>query len=322
MIIFDGVTAAATKEQQLKTQVAQLQAGGVEITVGAVVFSEDAGSQLYTRLKREAAERVGIRYVPMQFSITDPVETIAAQLQQFNADPAVTGIIIQKPTKKIWLQAWEKATSGFEQGVSTAELNHTLVHESATFAEWWKSLTTQIAPQKDVDGLHPSTLAAIGDGTWIEQGRVLPATCQAVVEILQTAETAQNQPDAISSQKDTVLIIGKSDLLGIPLYDLLKGQGRDVELLTRNDLQSRIESGENLFDGAVIVSATGVPGLITGEMISEGTFLIDVGEPRADIDAQSVSHKAAFLTPVPGGVGPMTVVCLLENAVKLIVNKK
>ena len=322
MIIFDGVAAAATKEQQLKTQVAQLQAAGVEIIVGAVVFSEDAGSQLYTRLKREAAERVGIRYVPVEFSITDPITTISAQLQQFNTDSTITGIIIQKPTKRIWLQAWESVKSKTGGGVVETEMNHTLVHESATFAEWWKSLTTQIAPQKDVDGLHPSTLSAIGDGTWIEQGRVLPATCQAVVEILQTAETAQYQPVAINSQKDKVLIIGKSDLLGIPLYDLLKGQGRDVELLTRKELQSRTESGKNLFDGTTIVSATGVAGLVTGELISGGVVLVDVGEPRADIDAKSVAEKADFLTPVPGGVGPMTVVCLLENAVKLVVNKK
>ena len=150
----------------------------------------------------------------------------------------------------------------------------------------------------------------------------MPATCQAVVEILQTAETAQYQPVAINSQKDKVLIIGKSDLLGIPLYDLLKGQGRDVELLTRKELQSRTESGKNLFDGTTIVSATGVAGLVTGELISGGVVLVDVGEPRADIDAKSVAEKADFLTPVPGGVGPMTVVCLLENAVKLVVNKK
>jgi methylenetetrahydrofolate dehydrogenase (NADP+)/methenyltetrahydrofolate cyclohydrolase len=114
-----------------------------------------------------------------------------------------------------------------------------------------------------------------------------------------------------------VLIVGKSDLLGIPLYGVLKSQGREVELLKRKDLEERVALGQWLIDGAVVVSATGVQGLIGSEMVRDGVVLIDVGEPKADVNFNAIAAKAAFLTPVPGGVGPMTVVCLLENAVKL-----
>jgi len=312
MIIFDGVHTAAHKERAVAQAVAALESVGKHCTVGAIVFEEDAGSQLYTRLKSEAAARVGITYVAQHFSLCAPIEEIISAIQILNADPAITGIIIQKPTKKIW------------QSVRSGETT-TLVHESMAgsssmqsenqeeFAAWWRALTSSILPSKDVDGLHPSALAAIATGTWEEQGRVLPATCQAVVEILQQA-TAH----VAAAGTGKVIIIGKSDLLGVPLYSVLKGQGRDVELLTRKDLQHRIDSGRNLFDGSVIVSATGVAHLVTGELLRAGAVLVDVGEPRPDIDRSSVAAAAAFLTPVPGGVGPMTVVCLLENATKLV----
>lgn len=293
MKIFDGVTVASQKEQALTQQVAALSAQGVQLKVAAIVFAEDAGSQLYTRLKQEAAERVGISYQPFVFSITDPVAKVSETVQVLNDDKTVTGIIIQKPTKKVWAQ----------QQSPTVEVSQ--------YTDWWRSLTTQIAPHKDVDGLHPSTLAAIEAGTWQEQGRVLPATCQAVLDIM------TRLPDELQSLQAKVLIIGKSDLLGTPLYGVLKEQGRAVELLTKKDLAARQADGRLLLDAKVIVSATGVLGLITGELISEGVALIDVGEPRPDIDRASVGDKPSFITPVPGGVGPMTVSCLLENALKL-----
>ncbi len=301
MIIFDGIRTAADKELALVTQVAELCAAGKQVTIGAIVFTQDAGSKLYTRLKREAAERVGIAYVPQLFSITDPVEQIRTQIQKFNTDAEITGIIIQKPTKKIWQEALEQTKV------------NTLTYESADFSTWWTALTSQIDPKKDVDGLHPSTLAAIAENTWQEQGRVLPATCQAVLEIIEMAEAVVG-----SLPSGKIAIVGKSDLLGTPLYDVLRNQGREVVLLTRKGLEQRMLEGQRLLDAGVVVSATGVAGLITADLVQEGVVVVDVGEPRPDVDTTSIKEKAAFLTPVPGGVGPMTVVSLLENAVKLV----
>lgn len=290
MTIFQGQQYAGEKEDQLQANVRELSRKGQQITIAAILFVEDVGSQLYTRLKSEAAARVGISYLQKPFSITDSVESISEKISELNADAVVTGIIIQKPTKKIWN-----------------------AHNIGDFNEWWMKLVSQLSLEKDVDGLHPQTLAAIADGNWIEQGRVLPATCQAVVEILEKNTTAL--------QQSKVLILGKSDLLGTPLYYYLSHKNCSVELLRRTEIEERMQDGRKFFDAAILVCATGIPGLVTGDAISPGVVIVDVGEPRGDVNALSVTEKATFLTPVPGGVGPMTVVCLLENAVKLASRK-
>lgn len=294
MIIFDGQAAATKKEAEIQQKVAVLQQAGTQLTIVAILFSEDAGSRLYTRLKQEAAGRVGIKYVVYEHSLREPVEQVGVDIEVANTNPDVHGIIIQKPTRRVW---------ELQNGHADPE----------AFNIWWRSITTQIAENKDVDGLHPTTMEKIKDGSWQAAGRVLPATCQAVWTILEQAPVALQQAK--------VVIIGKSDLLGLPLYYDLKNKGIAVELLRKLDLQARMTSGLKLTDATVIVSATGVENLVQGEMIENGVVLIDVGEPRPDVNRESVSKKAAFLTPVPGGVGPMTVVCLLENVITLYTNQ-
>lgn len=290
MIIFQGLQCAAEKEDYLKIKVNQFSQAGKKITIAAVLFVEDVGSQLYTRLKSEAAARVGISYLQLPFSITDSFESISKKIAELNEDTIITGIIIQKPTKKVWN-----------------------TNNAGDFNEWWIKLVSQLALEKDVDGLHPQTIAAIADRSWREQKFVLPATCQAVVEILE-----KNVP---ALQQSKVLILGKSDLLGTPLYYYLTNKGCAVELLRKTEIEERMQDGRKFFDAAILVCATGIPGLVSEEAISPGVVIVDVGEPRGDVDAASIREKASFLTPVPGGVGPMTVVCLLENAVKLASRK-
>ncbi|MBD3279845.1 MAG: hypothetical protein GF390_04020, partial [Candidatus Pacebacteria bacterium] len=102
-----------------------------------------------------------------------------------------------------------------------------------------------------------------------------------------------------------------------PLFYELKNQGHEAELLGRQALHHRVAQNQGLKDGQVVVTATGVAGLVTGELISSGTIVIDAGEPQPDVDFASVRPKASFITPVPGGVGPVTVSCLLENSLDL-----
>ena len=229
--------------------------------------------------------------------MTDAIETVAQTVSDLNQNQNVTGIIIQKPWRKTWQRAQNSQSTASE------------------YAQWWSALTAKIAPEKDVDGLHPQTLQAIQDGTWQEQGRVLPATAQAVLTILEDINQQQKKP--LNANK--ISIIGTSDLLGRPLFFELKRRGVDVELLGRKELQEKNNSGIGLQESSIIISATGVRHLITADLISEGTSLIDVGEPRPDVDFESVraSGKAAHITPVPGGVGPLTIVSLLQNAVVL-----
>lgn len=315
MILFDGNALALEREQRLKEKI-QRDFGGKKLVIAAILFSEDAGSRLYTRLKGEAATRVGIEYRVHEFSLTDASEEIQIKIEELGLDPEVTGIIIQKPWRKTWVTAQGQA---FIEKISHHPDPNKL--ERDLYTAWWSKLTLKINEQKDVDGLHPNTITEIIAATWQENRKVLPATCQAVVTIFDQAFEKLSQEVGFEKTQtifnDKYIILGKSDLLGIPLFYELKRQGRDVEILASKDLEKRIQSGQKLLDAAVIVSATGTKGLITGDMVSENIVVVDVGEPRPDVDFSSVSSKAAFITPVPGGVGPMTVISLLENCVSL-----
>jgi methylenetetrahydrofolate dehydrogenase (NADP+) / methenyltetrahydrofolate cyclohydrolase len=293
MITFDGNAFAQNRELRLKQKVEQLLIERHKLKIGAILFAEDAGSQLYTRLKKEAAVRSKMEYLAFSFPMKAPLEKLSAQIQRLNEDKTITGIIIQKPARAQWM----KMTG----------------QDGAAFQAWWTSLVSQITILKDVDGLNPETLTAIKDGFWREEGKVLPATAQAVLDLLREAKESVEL--TLSSK---YIILGKSDILGKPLYYELKNQGKKVEMIGTKELAERIASGEKLLDADVIVSATGHPGLITGDLIKENCVVIDVGEPKPDVDLESVKEKASFITPVPGGVGPMTVVCLLENCVKLV----
>lgn len=299
MILFDGYDFASTKEALLRPRVAHLRQQGLQPFIAAILFEEDAGSRLYTRLKREAAERVGIGYQVHSFSMTDPLESVAEQIKKLTQEPRVTGIIIQKPWRAWWADVTGKPIDDF--------------------SAWWHQLVSSLDLAKDVDGLHPQTLAAIQAGTWHDQGLVLPATAKAVLDILGTANMRLTEIGLPTvSPEVPITILGRSDILGQPLYYELSNQGYKVEMIGSKELKQKIEQGICLRDRGVVISATGRMKLITGDLLAPGAVVIDVGEPKPDIDFETVSKVASFLTPVPGGVGPVTVVSLLENSVELL----
>jgi methylenetetrahydrofolate dehydrogenase (NADP+)/methenyltetrahydrofolate cyclohydrolase len=158
-------------------------------------------------------------------------------------------------------------------------------------------------------------LRAVQTNTWQEAGLVLPATARGVLEILWIA--LQKLKIKATKNSLNIFVLGRSDIVGLPVYYQLKNLNFKVKSLTSNDFNQRINSGLNLLEADVIISATGKHKLITGDLVKKGVIVIDVGEPRPDVDLASVKHKAVFITPVPGGVGPITVVSLLENCVKL-----
>ena len=275
---------------------------GKKPAIAAVLFREDSGSVLYTDLKREMAENLGIGYQVYEYSLKDDISQAVKQIKQLNRDSAITGIIVQKPWLNLWIEARKLET---EEG-------------KAQFTQWWQQLVTAIDLAKDVDGLHPLTLEAISDDTWQEKGRVLPATCKAVLALLKSAFETEDLFTTLNQQRLKVVILGKSDLLGQPLFALLQSKNIPSEMIGSAELKQRIEQGIALTDADIVVSATGRRKLVTGEMIEAGAVVIDVGEPQGDVDFTSVAAKAKALSPVPGGVGPMTVVSLMENAIDLI----
>jgi len=291
MIIFDGYHYASQREAQLAADVAVFKTQGEKIVIAAVLFAEDKGSQLYTGLKKQAAERVGIEYRIAAFSLTDEPQKVITELHQLNQASEVTGIIIQKP----WRRTWAHANAN---------------EDPNAYQAWWSALVKELDPAKDVDGLHPETLAAIENGTWTEKQKVMPATAKAVLSILESTNTLTD---------GKYIIIGKSEILGKPLAYELKNRGLSIELLGKKELDARVADGRLLKDADVVISATGQGKLVQGYMLKQGVVVVDVGEPKPDVERSSLEETdvAAFLTPVPGGVGPVTVVSLLENALYL-----
>lgn len=325
--IFNGEKLAKQKALKLKTKVTTYREKEIHPKIAAIFFNEDSASALYTSLKKETAENLGIGYQAKSFSFTTPVVEIQKYLESLNTDPSITGIIIQKPWTKKWL---ESVPDG-------------------DFAKWWLSLVSHIATKKshgvnkDVDGLTPETLEAIKRGTWMQEQMVLPATARAVLSILK--DYRANVDKEFSYLTEKVLIIGQSDLLGRPLYwhmqnlmqkgatvpqnfseacqiAVTEAQSNDnkceVKLVGKQGLEELIEQKKSLSDFRVIISATGQKNLINGDLIVSHSILIDVGEPQGDIDLSSCLNKADFITPVPNGVGPMTVISLMANALDLI----
>ena len=326
-LIFNGDQLAKQKSLKLKTKVAAYREKGISPKIAAIFFKEDNASALYTSLKKQTAENLGIAYQAKAFSFADRVEEIQKYIDTLNEDASVTGIIVQKPWTKKWLE----------------------VVPNGNFAKWWSALVSHIATKeshgvnKDVDGLAPATLAAIKRGTWMQEQMVLPATARAVLSILK--DYRANVDEEFSYLTEKVLIIGQSDLLGKPLYwhiknlmkkgatvppafgeacqiSLAEAQESDkeceVKLVGKKGFEEIIEQKNSLEEFRVIISATGQRNLINGSLIAPHSILIDVGEPQGDVDLQSCLNKADFITPVPNGVGPMTVISLMANALDLL----
>lgn len=292
--IFDGEAFAAFKLAALKNKIETAQ---VKPTLFVLMFDEDEVGKLYARLKAEAAQKVGIRFE----TVCVPISTSEAELNEIlnkaNNQANITGVMVQKPTKSLW---------------------HAQRLNSISFEQWWESITGSIKPSKDVDCLTRVNL----DKLYAGESSLLPATAQACLEVLAVAtqqfdKVSENWNQAflfatlteyLLAQNPKIGVVGRSELVGKPLATRLRQLGAQVELLGRND---PLEEILPLCD--VVVSATGKSGLITGQMLKHNSIVIDVGSPRAEVVFTQAQKIAGFVTPVPGGVGPVTVACLMQS---------
>jgi len=163
-----------------------------------------------------------------------------------------------------------------------------------------------ISPDKDIDCLTSTNQKLLISG----HSKYVPATVKAVLLILKSINIDKNN---ISKYKTCIL--GKSNLVGKPLTSVLSDMGAEVaccDEYTKNISEITLKSD-------IVISATGAPGLLKAQMIKPEAIVIDVGEPRGDIDFENVKKTSSFITPVPGGVGPVTVVCLLDNFVSSVI---
>jgi methylenetetrahydrofolate dehydrogenase (NADP+) / methenyltetrahydrofolate cyclohydrolase len=259
LMIFDGKAFAREIEERVKASVAIMR---VKPKIVSVLVGNDPSSELYTKLKKQAAERVRIAFEVMRL---EP-ENLHNRITQIADDASVTGLMVQLPVP----------------GLS---------------AEQTREMLTAIPLSKDVDGLR-----------WEESG-VKPAVVRAVLSIV----------DRIAQDKKTFAVLGSAGAVGRPLVQFLCEQGREVFEIEQNTANPQ----ELVRSAQVVISCVGKAGLVTGEMVGEGAIMIDVGmsevEGRVVGDmAPEVYQKASVAVTVPGGVGPVTVASLMENAVTLL----
>jgi len=275
--ILDGRKIAAEILAEVSQKIDDLANSGYRPNLVSISVGETDASQLYVRNQKRAAEKVGIGFEERIFTCDIGIDELLGVIHGLNADPRVTGIIVQRPVpEQIPIMAMQSA-----------------VH-----------------PLKDVEGMHPASI-----GNIVYNDLVMgPCTAVAAVEILKTTK--------LRLEGLEVVVIGHSEIVGKPIAFLLMSEGATVTVchhMTRN-LAVHSRQADAIF------IAVGKPGLVTGDMIKPGAALIDIGINQVsgedgkfmlvgDADFDSCSQVTGWITPVPGGVGPVTVSILMRNAV-------
>ena len=276
--VIDGKAFAAQIREQVKTHVAALTAEH-QITPGlaVVLVGEDPASQVYVRSKGKQTIEVGMNSYEHKLDATTSEADLLALIDTLNNDPAVHGILVQLPLPD--------------------HLNEGLVINS-------------IAPEKDVDGFHISNVGLLGTG----QKSMVPCTPLGCLMMLRDHHGSLSGLDAV--------VIGRSNIVGKPMVQLLLNDSCTVTVA-----HSRTKNLADVVRRAdIVVAAVGRAQMVPGDWIKPGATVIDVGINRidkpeggtrlvGDVDYESCAAVAGAITPVPGGVGPMTIACLLANTV-------
>ena len=273
----NGRTIAAGMLTDISEQVKKLKGAGWSPKLVSIKIGDDPAVDLYIRNQRRNAEKVGIEFVEKQYPADISESEMHAAIIKHNVDPSVTGIILQRPIP-----------------------DHIPV----------KALQATIHPLKDVEGMHP---ASIGNIVYNEL-ELGPCTAIASVDLLRST--------GISLQGLEATVIGHSEIVGKPIAFLLMAEGATVTVCHHMTREVAVHSRRA---DAVFV-AVGKPGLLTGAMIKPGAVVIDIGINQVegeggksrvvgDCDYESCYEMAGWITPVPGGVGPVTVAVLMRNTV-------
>ncbi|MEJ2407764.1 MAG: bifunctional methylenetetrahydrofolate dehydrogenase/methenyltetrahydrofolate cyclohydrolase FolD [Novosphingobium sp.] len=273
----DGKAMANAMLEETARTVSALEARGVTPALAVILVGEDPASQVYVGRKVAQCRKAGIRSVEHRLAADTPEDELLALIGSLNADPEVHGVLVQLPLPR--------------------QINASRVLDS-------------IAPVKDVDGFHPVNVGRLSTGT----GGLVPCTPLGIMKLLDSVIDDYRGKDAV--------VIGKSNIVGKPVAMLLLEREATVTVThieTRN-LPDVVRKAD------IVVAAAGAPHLVRGFWVKEGAVVIDVGITRVtDHDGQTrivgdcATHElehARAITPVPGGVGPMTIACLLSNTVK------
>jgi methylenetetrahydrofolate dehydrogenase (NADP+)/methenyltetrahydrofolate cyclohydrolase len=280
--IIDGDAVAADLRADLSACVERLADAGKRPTLATVLMSDDPASETYVSMKQQDCEELGIATRDIELDTDAPAAELYDTVDELNADDDVDGILVQMPVPD---QVDQRA------------------------------VLRQIDPAKDVDGFHPENVGRLVAG----DARFRPCTPHGVQRLLAAADVDPEGKD--------VVIVGRSDIVGKPLANLLiqKTEGGNATVTVCHSRTDDLAAKTRQAD--IVVAAAGVPEFIDGDMLAEGAVVIDVGVNRVDadtekgyelvgdVDFESAKEQASAITPVPGGVGPMTRAMLLYNTV-------
>nr|AXM42946.1 bifunctional 5,10-methylene-tetrahydrofolate dehydrogenase/5-10-methylene-tetrahydrofolate cyclohydrolase [Myxococcus fulvus] len=279
----DGTEISRVMRAEMAQQVADLQAQGIPPGLSVVLVGNNPASQAYVSSKTRACEALGMKGQTLNLPEDVSAEALFAAIDQLNADPTVHGILVQLPLP--------------------AHLPY-------------KAVLEHIHPDKDVDGFHPQNagLAFVGDPR-----AFVPCTPAGIMEMLRRED--------ISTRGKHVVIVGRSLIVSKPLASLLMAPGPDATVTLTHRHTPDLASFTRQAD--ILIVAVGKQNLITADMVKPGVVVIDVGQNRitdassprgyrmvGDVDFDAVSQVAEAITPVPGGVGPMTITMLLANTIQ------
>lgn len=282
--IIDGKQIAAQMREELKQKVAALKAKGVTPGLAVVLVGEDPASKSYVTAKEKACEEIGIYSSDNRIPATTTQAELLAIIDTFNKDPKIHGILVQLPLPK-----------------------H--INEDAVLLA--------IDPKKDVDGFHPVNVGRMVVG----QEAYLPCTPHGVIQLLMRS--------GVKLDGAEVVVVGRSNIVGKPVANMLI-QKAPTGNATVTICHTRTKNlAEHVRRADIVIAAAGRPNTVTAEMVKPGAVVIDVGVNRiddaskksgfrlvGDVDFEGVKEKASQITPVPGGVGPMTITMLLFNTVQ------
>ena len=278
----DGKACALEVESELTDRVAKLKEFGTQPHLAVIIVGDDPASHVYVNSKVKTCARLGIRSTHIALP-SDTEETVVREhILSLNAQDDLHGILVQSPLPK---------------------------HMDE------EALTDLIDPAKDVDGFHPQNLGRLVQG---RTDGMLPCTPSGVMRMLRWAN--------IDLKGKRAVVVGRSRIVGMPAALLLAAKGADATVTV---VHSRTEDPESICQEAdIVVAAVGRPNMVTSSWVKPGAIVVDVGINRVDDTTRergwrlagdvnpNVGEQASWLSPVPGGVGPMTIAMLMENTVR------
>jgi len=281
--IIDGKATAAEIRAEIATEVEKMKERGSRVPhLAAILVGNDGGSETYVSHKVKDCEEVGFRSTLIRLPASVTSEELFERVKEMNSNPEIDGLIVQLPLPE--------------------HISESRVIEA-------------IAPEKDVDGFHPVNVGRMAAGL----PSLVSATPAGIMELLKRYKIPLRGAECV--------VVGRSNIVGRPVSILLSPKGADATVTVVHSRTANIAGVIRRAD--IIVAAIGSPGFITADMVKEGAVVIDVGTTRVpapetkagwrlkgDVDFENIAPKCSWITPVPGGVGPMTRVSLLLNTLK------